>query len=584
MHFRPFKSFIAASLASTLLVTLAPDAGAAGAKDKDAMKLHDKAMNDDYLATEFAKAEKKLKEALALCGASNCSNEVLGKLHVSLGTVYGVGLSKLDQAKDSFVAALKADSKAALDSSLTTPELTKAFEEAKKSVGGGKADGDKPKKPKETNATASGHTPPAESMVNTPLPIYFEPPEDQGVSKVSLRYKPFGAQKYKSIEMKKMGKGFGVEIACDDVTTTGDMKYYFVLTDENGDAAGTTGSQNEPYKVPLKNEIEGDAPRLPGKKPPDACRDKTCPPGLPGCTPGDGGGPKGGGKWGDACDEARPCGENLHCGTTNTCEEGAGPGGGGGGGKGGWQGKPNMVGLSASLDALIITGAEDVCSGNASYVCYLQDSAGNSTSKQFYGKPLKVGNTNGIQGGFGVPGAHFNLQYDRQILKTLGLVLGARFGIVAGGSPSPENDPPKGGNPKIGKATPFPPIHIEGRASWFFGGAMFEAKKFHPYVFLSGGFAQVNASVPVSVCDELADPTFDQAAKGCFKDSTGVRKGQARNVDAYQITGLNFIGIGGGSTYAITQNFGVMAELKIMFMLTTFGVVFNPTIGPVVGF
>ena len=37
-----------------------------------------------------------------------------------------------------------------------------------------------------------------ESVVNTPLPLYFEASEEVALSKVTLRYKPFGEKVYKS--------------------------------------------------------------------------------------------------------------------------------------------------------------------------------------------------------------------------------------------------------------------------------------------------------------------------------------------------------------------------------------------------
>ncbi len=186
MHLRPLRSLSALSLASALLLGLAPSAHA-GARDKEAQKLFDAAINEDYLNADFVKAEKKLTTAVTKCGASGCSPELLGKIHVALGTVFGVGLSKMDEAKGEFAAALKADPKAALDPSLTTPDLTRAFDEAKKAAGGSKppppppddeepAPPPKPRKP--APSADAGHTPPAESQVNTPLPIYVEPSDE----------------------------------------------------------------------------------------------------------------------------------------------------------------------------------------------------------------------------------------------------------------------------------------------------------------------------------------------------------------------------------------------------------------------
>jgi len=42
-------------------------------KDAAANKLADDAIQGDYLATNFAEAEKKLRKAVALCGTDACS-------------------------------------------------------------------------------------------------------------------------------------------------------------------------------------------------------------------------------------------------------------------------------------------------------------------------------------------------------------------------------------------------------------------------------------------------------------------------------------------------------------------------------
>jgi hypothetical protein len=108
-----------------------------------------------------------------------------------------------------------------------------------------------------------------------------------------------------------------------------------------------------------------------------------------------------------------------------------------------------------------------------------------------------------------------------------------------------------------------------------------EHKKFRPYFFVNGGLAQINASVPVTVCDRLNDEGTDLIDPNDADCSGNAKR---RELDAYQITGLNFVGFGGGAVYALHPNVGVAAELKIMFLLPTFGVAFAPTIGPVFGF
>jgi hypothetical protein len=593
----PFRARFAFALTSLVVLGAPAVAGAAGEKDADAMKLHDQAMDEDYLAVEFDKAEKKLKDALKKCGKNACTDKVISKLHVALGTVYGGG-SKMDQAKAEFVLALKADPKAALIDALTTPELSKAFKEAQKdaaaaateksSADSGDEDGEKPAAKKPGGDLA--HTPVAEQAVNTPVPVYIEVPEDIGATKVTLRYKPFGSKKWKSLEMEPVGDGFGVVIPCEDVTTTGDVKYYIVAKDDAGDPAGTAGSLKAPYKVPIKNDIE-EAPSLPGQKPPKKCAAKEdCPPGLPGCPEAKKGGAGGGGKrgdkgWGASCEETTECQSGLVC-LNGTCEEGAeGKGEEDSSAKGGHR---NLVGLFGQLDMLLISGTENVCSGtDPAYACFYPSDSSSGVG-QFYGEPASVPGTNGIKGGFGIGGGRIMASYDRQILPKLPLLVGARAGIAFGGSPSSDTAPPAwSGNSKQNphaQALGFMPFHGEIRATYFFlGNQMVEPGKVHPYGFISPiGMAQVNASVPVSVCDlRKPDGSLQEGNKIglCPQDSRVVE-----NLDAYQITGLTFSGFGGGATYGITPELGVSLELKVMIMWPTFGVVFAPTLGPVYSF
>lgn len=588
MHLRrSIRSFAAFSLAGFLLFGLTTQADAAGEKDKEALKLLSQAMDEDYLATEFAKAAKKINDAVKKCGKDGCTKEVLGKLYVALGTVQGVGEGKLDLAKESFTKAVQADPKAALDTSLTTPELTKAFTEAQKAAGtggtpsgtGGEAGGEPVDKPVPTGDLV--HTPPAEQTVNHPVPVYVEIPEDLEVAKVTVQYKPFGGTKFKPVEMKKMGGGFGAVIPCEDVTTTGDIRYYIIATDPEGGSAGTAGSRNDPFKVAIKNEIEGDAPSLPGKKPPEKCRVKEdCPPGLPGCPDAKAtGGPRGEKGWGASCEETQQCKEGLIC-LNGSCEEGKDDSGGGSTASG--PGKKNIFSLTAQLDWLVIPGAEKVCSGgDATYACFYQD--GEDATGQFYGDPADKGGTNGISGGLGVGGGRVMIGYDRMIWNGLGV--GARFGVAFGGSPSSDTGPP--GNLDYdapAQAKGFLPIHWEIRANYYIGGTGLEKGKIRPYVFVGGGQGQVNASVDVSVCDRVAEdgsrPPEDPDGS-CEVDGV---EAQSRQLQAYKITGLGHVDVGGGATYAFMENFGVAVELKLMFMVPTFGFVLAPTIGPVVGF
>ncbi|MGK4004119.1 hypothetical protein WMF31_15915 [Sorangium sp. So ce1036] len=540
------------------------------------MKMHDQAMDEDYLSVEFDKAERRLKGALRRCARNACSRPVIGKLHIALGTVYGGG-GKLDQARAEFVRALRADPKAALIDALTTTELAQAFKEAQKEVGaGGRPGADEGGEDDGSSAAAGGieHTPVAEQAVNTPVPVYVELPEEIGASKATLRYKPFGAQKWKSLDMERIGSGFGAEIPCEDVTTTGDVRYYVIVQDEAGDPVGTAGSLKAPHRVPIKNEIEQE-PSLPGREPPTRCVAKEdCPPGLPGC-PADG--ERGDAGLGESCEETVECASGLVC-LDGTCEQGSG-GGKGAASKGG----RNVIGVWGQLDVLLIRSTDYVCSGSdPAYACFYPNSGG----KQFYGEPAHIPDTNGITGGLGLAGARAMVSYDRQLFSSVPLLAGVRLGYAFGGSPS-SSDPPTSWedrqNPHL-QAKDFLPFHGELRFTYFFlGDRIVEKGGLRPYLFLSPiGLAQVNASVAVDVCDNRTEDGLSYIGSG--RDRCAQNTRFVENLDAYQITGLNFSGLGAGMTYGITDHVGVAAELKAMLMWPTLGLVFAPTIGPVFAF
>lgn len=555
------------------LVLPAANVGAAGKKDKEANKLRDQAMDEHYLSVEFDKAEAKLKKAIETCGKDNCSPDVLGKVHIALGTVHGVGQQKLDLAKADFVSALKADPNAKLIDGLGTPELEAKFKEAQAEAGGsggtggsggeggeGGEGGDKPKPP------AGGdfaHTPLTEAPVNTPVPIFAEIPEEIGATKVIIRYRPFGGEKWKSLTLDKMEGGFGGLVPCEDVTTTGDLKYYIIGSDESGTPVATAGSLKQPYKIPVKNKV-AEAPSLPGKSPPKKCVSKIdCPPGMPGCGTSTGKGDK---PLGSLCEETQECGVGLVC-LNGECQPGDD-------GSGKTEETPsvgakNLIFAQAQFDFPALASGADVCSTAqaASYACF---SAG--TSNQFFGSPADVNGTNGISGGLAFGGIRLLAGYDRILFDDLGLAVGGRVGVAFLGHPSPENaDDAANGH---GPAKDFLLFHGEARASYYFMKGGLEKGSFRPHAFVGGGVGQVDGSVPVTVCDKTS-ATGKECPNG---------QGRQVKVDAYQLAGLGFVDFGGGLTYMIVENFGVQVEAKFMIMIPTIAFVMSPTLGPVVAF
>ncbi len=568
---RSLKSLFAFSLAACVALAAAGADAAGGKKDKDVNKALSQAIDEDYLALEYDKAEQKLKKALDLCNKDkdNCSADVVAKVHIALATVHGVGQQKLDVAKTDLVNALKADPAAKLIDGLSTPELEAKLKEAQKEVGGsgtggGGGEGGKGGEGGEGGEGGKGggspapqadfdHKPPAESALNTPVPIFAEIPEEVGATKVIARYKAFGGNKWEALTLTKMEGGWGAEIPCAAVTTTGDLRYFIVGSDENGTVA-TAGSMKAPFKVPIRNKIKGDAPSLPGKDPPKKCAAKEdCPPGLEGCAGSADGKPEGA-----ICDATPECGKGLACLSGICTPSGEDP-------DAPVTGTQHVISLSGQFDLAYVGNGENVCSAgsSASYICT------NDDGSQFFGTPADVRGTNGISGGLAFGGARIFAGYD--YFFPFGLGLGARVGYAIGGPSLGDETPPEGVD--YPKGNSYLPLHAEARASWKFLKPNPGAGDFAPHVFVGGGGAQVNAPVPVTVCNtsaENADP--DAECPGQTK------------VDAYQLAGLTFVTFGGGATYMFVKNFGLSAELKFMVLFPTVGFTISPVIAPVVAF
>ena len=264
-------------------VLFSPSLAKAGPKDAAALKRarrHQQRLSGD-----------ELRRGQRGCGLASSRNErrsaqTIARLHRDLGVVLVAGMSRIEDGKKEFAEALKADPGIALEKDLVTPEVDQAFQAAQ----GGGAGGATPSKPPKSGASAGGdlvHTPPAEQAVLTPVPIYVELPDGVNAAKVIARYKAFGTPDWKTLELRKMGNGYGAEVPCQEVgSATGDLSYYVQVTDAAGDVVATSGSRNAPNKVAIKNELTGEAPHLPGKPPSAQCGNKAdCPPGFQAACP-----------------------------------------------------------------------------------------------------------------------------------------------------------------------------------------------------------------------------------------------------------------------------------------------------------
>jgi hypothetical protein len=121
------------SLAALVLVSaFASRAAASPSPDEAAAKkLRDQAIYEDYLATNFADAEKKILRAIAICDSvPGCAAPIRARLHCDLGVIDFV-LLKRDEGRVQFGAALDEDASVALEPDVQTPEVQIAFAEVK---------------------------------------------------------------------------------------------------------------------------------------------------------------------------------------------------------------------------------------------------------------------------------------------------------------------------------------------------------------------------------------------------------------------------------------------------------------------
>ncbi|MGO9837388.1 MAG: DUF3570 domain-containing protein [Polyangiaceae bacterium] len=131
-------------------------------------------------------------------------------------------------------------------------------------------------KPAAAGAHAGGdftHTPANEGRANTPVPVYVEYGGTEKIARVIVKYKGVQMEEWRRLDLKHLGGGWGGLIPCGDVLP-GPMRYYVQGFDEGGDAVSTSGDPKDPFIVPILDEFTGDAPHLPGLKPPRRCSER----------------------------------------------------------------------------------------------------------------------------------------------------------------------------------------------------------------------------------------------------------------------------------------------------------------------
>jgi len=563
------------SIALAFALSLAVSSAFAQPKVEAAAKaLQKKAMEEDYLATEFTKAQDKLEKAVAQCGTDKCAAGTRALLRRDLGVVQIGGQLDKEKGIGNFVEALKLDPNVALDPDLRTKDLDAAFAEAKKRLAGGggaPAGGGAAAGGGGTAGQPSGdfaHAPAAEQQIRTPIPVYVEYSGEEQLVKVIARYKGFGMTEWKTVELRKMGeKGWGGLLPCGDVQQ-GTTQYYLQGFNAGNDVVASGGDRNNAYKVPVKREKVEEAPHLPGQPPPTQCQDTgDCPPNFPGCkkaTPGGAAAPvePTGKDGGEFCEEDSEC-RSKSC-VESKCTDPEGE-----------KKAPKFwVGISGAFDYSMLSSDTDVCKLNppnhpqtplepinsSNYYCVNSDgsdypyrpisSADAATPKGQENANLVPGVSDRVSGG----GAFGNIRIMASLDYALNLnfMLGARVGLVLNNYP---------GQAAKDDGKTFAPLHLELRGTYLIGKDAL-AKKFAPFVMAGAGVSTFDAKVEVSVVERVNNVNRPRVA------------------DAWQIAGPGFIMFGGGARVALSSRAAFMGGLRVNL---AFGNAFAPSVGPELG-
>jgi hypothetical protein len=206
------------------------------------------------------------------------------------------------------------------------------------------------------------------------------------------------------------------------------------------------------------------------------------------------------------------------------------------------------------MDFLLLSGQTGVCSGE-DYACFYEGDI------YYAERPYEAPDGgNEVTGGFRRATMRILLGYDRIFGGNIGA--GVRLGYAFGGGPKA---PSVDGRPE---GNPFLPFHAEGRLTYYFGKGVLSRKGLRPYVHLSGGLAQVDASVLVKLY-----PTREDYVAG-----------RTRSLHAWKKAGTSFVGIGGGLMFAFAPKHGVFLDARFMQLFAESGTALSPQIGYSVGF
>ncbi len=537
-------------------------AAAQGPRDKAANKKIDEAINEQYLATNFDKAEGILIGTINACD-DKCSAPVLARAWMYLGIVRGSGKNDIPGAQEAFAQAVALDPAVKLDGELATSKTARAFEaaggRASRTPAGKEAIGPGGRAPPASGEKGLSCTPGARELATRyPVPVScaFEGTAD----KLQLFFAgPSGD--WKRLTMNEQDGSQQAQVPCSATQSPGTLRIYVRARSEQGKTVAQWGTRQEPIEFTLVSESSEAPVSFPNQEAPARCEEsEECPPDFPGCksgTPG-GGEPSG-------CETDQDCDESSTC-QAGTCRARAST----------VAFKRNWFGIHVAQDWAFV-GGSDVCSpasqADNGFACFRRG------TEQPYGDIPQPGRANNIESGFVLATTRFLLSYDRAFSPQF--TLGVRGGYAIRGGPPASS------------GTDFLPAHAEIRGTFYPLKNSLTRRGLRPYVHIGGGMAQVDAKMQAIVVDcstyDDGSPSSPQERDDCARGTpsipseTNPRSHPRRDLDAYKKLGQQFVSFGIGGVYALTGGFGVQLNFNGMFMLPTSGAVIEPSLGLVFG-
>jgi hypothetical protein len=250
------------------LIVVAPPAwGQQVTPELEVSELHRRAVAA-YNRMNMRQATRLLDQALSLAESELVEGDLLAQLHVTYGTILVLGLNRQTAGREHLLTGALASPIIRPDPMLTTPLLDEMWQEvravARRRLGvpGG---GPRPGEP-----AAVHHTPVTEQRPNHDVPIYVEWSSEQPVDRALLSFRGPDTQHFITVEMEGHRDGVAASIPCRYVRVP-QVEYFISLVNPQGEVITEQGGGQAPMVIAVRDELQGEPPRLPGEAPPESC-------------------------------------------------------------------------------------------------------------------------------------------------------------------------------------------------------------------------------------------------------------------------------------------------------------------------